>query len=74
MFSKPGKVRNFFSKSDLSASYLIFKTNPLVSILFTFATNLSYTVFLTTYFLLHHLVYLNQQEQVLICQDLIYIL
>ena len=50
MFSKPGKVRNFFSKSDLSASYLIFKTNPLVSILFTFATNLSYTVFLTTSF------------------------
>ena len=37
----------FFSKSDLSVSYLVFKTNPLVSILFTFATNLSYAVFLT---------------------------
>ena len=31
-------------------SYLVFKTNPLVSILFTLATNLSYTVFLTTSF------------------------
>ena len=48
-----------------SVSYLVFKTNPLVSILFTLATNLSY-------FLLHHLVYLNQQEQVLIFQYLIY--
>ena len=28
-------------------SYLVFKTNPLISILFTFATKLSYTVFLT---------------------------
>ena len=37
----------FFSKSDLSALYLVFKTNPVVSILFTFATNLSCTVFLT---------------------------
>ena len=56
----------FFSNSDLSVSYLVFKTNALVSILFTLATNLSYTVFLTTSFLLHHLVYLNQQEQALI--------
>ena len=31
-------------------SYLVFKTNVLVSILFTLATNLSYTVFLTTSF------------------------
>ena len=38
----------FFSKYDLSVSYLVFKTNRLVSILFTSATNLSYTVFLTT--------------------------
>ena len=38
----------FISKSDLSVSYLVFKTNPLVSILFTFATNLLYTGFLTT--------------------------
>ena len=30
--------------------YLVFKTNPPVSIAFTFATNLSYTVFLTTSF------------------------
>ena len=28
--------------------YLVFKTNPLVSMLFTFATNLSYTDFLMT--------------------------
>ena len=30
--------------------YLVFKTNVLVSILFTLATNLSYKVFLTTSF------------------------
>ena len=29
-------------------SYLVFKTNPLVSTLITLATNLSYTVFLGT--------------------------
>ena len=40
----------FFSKFYLSVSYLVFKSNPLVSILFTFATNLSYTIFLTTSF------------------------
>ena len=34
-----------FSNSDLSASYLVFKTNPLVSMLSTLATNLLYTVF-----------------------------
>ena len=38
----------FFSKYDLSVLFLVFKTNPLASILFTLATNLSYTVFLTT--------------------------
>ena len=37
-----------FSNSYVSVSYLVFRTNPLVSILFTLATNLSYTVFLTT--------------------------
>ena len=37
-----------FSRSDLSVSYLVFKTNSLLSILFTFVTNLSGTVFLTT--------------------------
>ena len=31
----------FFSKSDLSLSYAVFRTNPLVSMLFTLATNLS---------------------------------
>ena len=31
--------------------YLVFETNPVVSIASTFATNLSYTVFLTTSFL-----------------------
>ena len=40
----------FFSKFDLSLSYLVFKANPLISILFTFATSLSYIVFLTTSF------------------------
>ena len=34
-----------FSKSDLSVSYLVFETNPLVLILFLLATNLSYTAF-----------------------------
>ena len=28
-------------------SYLVFKTNPVVSTLFTFVTNLTYTIFLT---------------------------
>ena len=32
-------------------SYLVFKTNPVVSILSTFVTNLSYLVFLPTSFL-----------------------
>ena len=40
----------FFSKSDLSVSYVVFKTNPVVSMSFTLATNLSYSVFLTTSF------------------------
>ena len=40
-----------FSNSDLSVSYLVFKTNALLPILFTLATNLSYTSFLTTSFL-----------------------
>ena len=40
----------FFSKLDLSLSYVAFKINPVVSILFTFSTNLLYTVFLTTSF------------------------
>ena len=31
-------------------SYLVFKTNALVSILFNLATNISYAVFLTTSF------------------------
>ena len=37
-----------FSNSNLSVSYLVFKVNPLVSILL--ATNLSYAVFLATSF------------------------
>ena len=40
----------FFSNYVLSVWYLVFKTKSLVSILFTLATNLSYTVFLTTSF------------------------
>ena len=39
--AKPTSIKNFFSSSDLSVSYLVFETNPLVSILFTFSTNLS---------------------------------
>ena len=39
-----------FSNSDLSVSHLTFKTNPLVSILFTLVTNLLHTSFLTTSF------------------------
>ena len=38
----------FFSKSNLSESYVVFKTNFVVSILSTFPTNLFYSVFLTT--------------------------
>ena len=34
-----------FSNSDLSVSYLVLKTKSLVSIAFTLATNLLYTVF-----------------------------
>ena len=45
----------FFSKSDLFVSYVVFKTNRTVSMLFTLATYLSYTVFLTTSLLLHYL-------------------
>ena len=45
----------FFSNSDLSISYVAFKTNSVVPMLFTLATNLSYTVFLTISFLLHYL-------------------
>ena len=40
----------FFSASDLSDSYVVFKTNIVVSMLSTFVTNLSYTVFLTISF------------------------
>ena len=39
-----------FSNFDLSASYLVFKANSLVSIQFAFATTLSYTASLTTSF------------------------
>ena len=40
---------NFFLTA-LSALHLVFQTNPPVSILFTSAINLSYTVFLTNSF------------------------
>ena len=39
-----------FSDFNLSASYLVFKRNPQVSILFTWLTNLLYSVFLITPF------------------------
>ena len=38
----------FFYKSDLCVSYVVFKTNPAVSMLSNFLTNLSYSVFSTT--------------------------
>ena len=41
----------FFSNSAFSVWYLVFKTNILVSILFTFAASFSYTAFLTKSFL-----------------------
>ena len=41
----------FFSKSYLSVSYVVFNKNPVVSMLFTLATNLSCSIFLTTSFL-----------------------
>ena len=40
----------FFSKFDLSVSFVVFKTNPVVSMLLTIATNLLYSLFLTTSF------------------------
>ena len=49
-FTKSVTSGIFFSNFVLSVWYLVFKTNALVSILFTFAANLSYTVFLTTFF------------------------
>ena len=39
-----------FSRFHLSVSYVDFITNPVVSILFTFVTNLLHSVFLTTSF------------------------
>ena len=38
----------FFCKSDLSVSFVVFKTNPVISMVFTFSTSLSYTVSLAT--------------------------
>ena len=40
----------FYSNSVLSVLYFLPKTRSLISILFTFATNLSLTAFLTTSF------------------------
>ena len=46
----------FFSKSDLSVSYVVFKANSVVLMLSTFATNLLYSVVLhfLDQFLLHN--------------------
>ena len=52
LFNKSTSIRNFFSNSDLSVPHLVFKTNSLVSILFTLVANLLYTAFLATSFLL----------------------
>ena len=46
----PSILAILFSNSALSVSYLVFKTNALVSIPLTLATNLSDKVFLTTSF------------------------
>ena len=48
-----------FSNFDLSVSYLVFKTNLLVSILFTLVTNLSYVSFLTKSFFTTSLIILK---------------
>ena len=48
--TRPLVLGILFSNSDLYVSYLVFKTNPLVSILSTLVTNLLYTSFLTTSF------------------------
>ena len=50
-----------------SVSYLLFKTNPLVSILFTLAANLS-----NNFFFYQKMFQNVQQEQVLFFQYLIY--
>ena len=52
--------------SDLLLPYLVFKTNQLVSILFTSATNLSNAFFKKYRYLLHCLACLNQQEHTII--------
>ena len=51
VFNKPIASFALFFASDLSISYVVFKTNFVVSMLSTFVTNLSYKVFLTTTFL-----------------------
>ena len=48
--TKPLVSKIFFSRSDLSVSYLVLKTNPVLSILSTFVTSLLYSVYLTTSF------------------------
>ena len=74
LFNKPTSIRIFFSNSDLSASYLVFKTNPLVLILPAFQLIYHKQSFQQHNFLLYHLVCLNQQEQLLFCQYLFYLL
>ena len=64
-------IRYFFSKSDLPVSYLVFKINPLISVLFTFVTyDLSYAKFLTILLLTTLLSLIKS----LICQYLFYLL
>ena len=50
------------SNSDLSVSYLVFKTNPLVLILSTLSPKLLYTSFLTTSFFTTSLNLLKSKE------------
>ena len=61
-FNKYSSIMNFFLNSDFSVSYLGFRTNALASILFTLATNLSYTAFLATSFLTASLNFLKSNR------------
>ena len=70
--TKSVTLGNLFSGSVLSVFYLVFNTKSLVSILFTFATNLSYTVFLTTSFFTTSLSLLKSTGTGTNCQCLIY--
>ena len=64
----------FFSKFGLSVSYLVFKRNLLISILFTLEGNLSYTVFVVTSFFTTSLSLIKSTGAIFNYQHLFYIL